>query len=120
VAQALQGEGDQYGPGILAAETIVEHGISLPSFKIYEERTRELRDDYIYGTWMRHLCKAGEIAGTLGTVLSMAKVDQGVHDALFNAVSGHDSFKNIFRRYARPHVLAEVLRNYFTDRRRTA
>ncbi|MGB3096424.1 MAG: hypothetical protein WBB46_06820 [Candidatus Deferrimicrobiaceae bacterium] len=106
--------------GILAAETIVEHGISLPSFKIYEERTRELRDDYIYGTWMRHLCKAGEIAGTLGTVLSMAKVDQGVHDALFNAVSGHDSFKNIFRRYARPHVLADVLRNYIADRRRTA
>jgi len=104
--------------GILAAETIVENGIGSASFKRYEERTRELREDYGYGTWMRHLCKAGEIAGTLGTVLSMAKVDQGVHDALFNAVSGHDSFRNIFRQYARPRVFAEVVRNYVTDRRR--
>jgi len=104
--------------GVLAAETIVENGIGSASFRRYEERTRELREDYSYGTWMRHLCKAGEIAGTLGTVLSMAKVDQGVHDALFNAVSGHDSFRNIFRQYARPRVLADVVRNYVTDRRR--
>ena len=104
--------------GVLAAETIVEHGISLASFRKYEERTAALRADYLYGTWMRHLCKAGEIAGTLGTVLTMAKVDQEVHDALFNAVSGHDSFRNIFRRYARPRVLADVVRNYLADRRR--
>ncbi|HEY5764918.1 MAG TPA: hypothetical protein VIS30_02705 [Candidatus Deferrimicrobiaceae bacterium] len=105
--------------GILAAETIVEHGISLAAFRKYEERTADLRSDYVYGTWMRHLCKAGEIAGTLGTVLTMAKVDQGVHDALFNAVSGHDSFRSIFRRYARPRVLADVVRNYLADRRRS-
>jgi flavin-dependent dehydrogenase len=104
--------------GILAAETIVENGIGAASFRRYEEKTRELREDYGYGTWMRHLCKAGEIAGTLGTVLSMAKVDQSVHDALFNAVSGHDSFRNIFRQYARPRVLADVVRNYIADRRR--
>jgi hypothetical protein len=54
----------------------------------------------------------------LGTVLSMAKVDQGIYDALFNAVSGHDSFKNIFRRCARPSVLADVVRNFAKDRRR--
>jgi hypothetical protein len=56
--------------------------------------------------------------GMLGTVLSMAKVDQGMHDALFNAVSGHDSFRNIFRRYARPSLLADVVRNFAKDRRR--
>lgn len=105
--------------GVLAAETLVEHGISLASFRKYEERTADLRSDYLYGTWMRHLCKAGEIAGTLGTVLTMAKLDQGVHDALFNAVSGHDSFRNIFRRYARPRVLADVVRNCLADRRRS-
>jgi len=104
--------------GILAAEAIVEDGISLESFRKYEECTADLRADYAYGTWMRHLCKAGEIAGTLGTVLTMAKLDQGVHDALFNAVSGHDSFRNIFRRYARPAVLADVVRNFLADRRR--
>jgi hypothetical protein len=48
----------------------------------------------------------------------MAKVDQGIYDALFNAVSGHDSFKNIFRRCARPSVLADVVRNFAKDRRR--
>jgi flavin-dependent dehydrogenase len=104
--------------GILAAETMVEFGFNAASFRRYEERTRELREDYRYGTWMRHLCKAGEIAGTLGTVVSMAQVDQGVHDALFNAVSGHDSFRNIFLQYARPRVLADVVRNYFADRKR--
>ena len=41
-------------------------------------------------------------------------------DALFNAVSGHDSFKNIFRRYARPSVLVDVVRNFAKDRRRSA
>lgn len=105
--------------GILAADTIVENGISLDSFRTYEERTADLRSDYLYGTWMRHLCKAGEIAGMLGTVLTMAKLDQDVHDALFNAVSGHDSFRNIFRRYARPRVLADVVRQYRADRRRS-
>lgn len=105
--------------GILAAETLVEHGISLSAFRRYEERTADLRADYVYGTWMRHLCRAGDIAGTLGTVLSMAKVDQQVHDSLFNAVSGHDSFKNIFRRHARPRVIAEVVRNFLADRRRS-
>lgn len=104
--------------GILAAETMVEHGISSASFRQYEERTKNLRQDYRYGTWMRHLCKTGEITGMLGTVLSMAKVDQGVHDALFNAVSGHDSFRNIFTQYARPRVLADVVRNYLFDRKR--
>ncbi len=104
--------------GILAAETIVENGTGPGSFRRYEDRTRKLRADYLYGTWMRHLCKAGEIAGTLGTVLAMAKVDQSVHDALFNAVSGHDSFQNIFFRYARPSVLADVVRNYVADRSR--
>ena len=106
--------------GILAAETLVERGISPASFRRYEEVTRPLREDYLYGTWMRNLCKAGDIMGMLGTVLSMAKVDQGIHDALFNAVSGHDSFKNIFRRYARPSVLADVVRNYAKDRWRKA
>ena len=104
--------------GIQAAETLVNHGISLASFRRYEDVTEPLRDDYAYGTWMRNLCKIGEIAGTLGTVLSMAKVDQRIHDALFNAVSGHDSFKNIFRGYARPSVLVDVVRNYLRDRRR--
>jgi flavin-dependent dehydrogenase len=103
--------------GIMAAETLVGHGIGAASFRRYEEQTRNLREDYSYGTWMRHLCKAGEIAGTLGTVLSMAKVDQGVHDALFNAVSGHDSFRNIFRQYARPRVFADVVWNYLRDRK---
>lgn len=106
--------------GIQAAEAMVEGGISLASCRRYEEVTRPLREDYVYGTWMRNLCRLGEIAGTLGTVLSMAKVDQGIHDALFNAVSGHDSFKNIFRRYARPSVLVDVVRNYAKDRRRSA
>ena len=104
--------------GILAADTIVENGATHASYRRYEDRTKKLREDYLYGTWMRHLCKVGEVAGTLGTVLSMAKVDQGVHDALFNAVSGHDSFRNIFSRYARPRVLADVVRNYVADRKR--
>ena len=104
--------------GILAAETMVERGISPASFRRYEEVTRRLREDYVYGTWMRNLCRLGDAVGTLGTVLSMAKVDHGIHDALFNAVSGHDSFKNIFRRYARPSVIAGVIRNFSNDRRR--
>jgi flavin-dependent dehydrogenase len=104
--------------GILAAETMMEHGISVASFRRYEEAARPLRDDYAYGTWMRHLCKLGEVAGTLGTVLSMAKVDQRIHDALFNAVSGHDSFKSIFKEYAKPSVLVDVVRNYLMERRR--
>lgn len=104
--------------GILAADTIVESGLSAASFRRYEERTRALREDYVYGTWMRHLCKAGEMTRMLGTVLSMASVDQSIHDALFNAVSGHDSFKNIMRRYARPSVIADVVRTYLGERRR--
>ncbi|NJD61190.1 MAG: hypothetical protein FIA93_00530 [Deltaproteobacteria bacterium] len=106
--------------GILAAESMAQRGLSAASFRRYEEVTRPLREDYAYGTWMRNLCKAGDVMGMLGTVLSMAKVDQGMHDALFNAVSGHDSFKNIFRRYARPSVLAGVIRNFANDRRRRA
>jgi flavin-dependent dehydrogenase len=104
--------------GILAAETMVEHGIGAASFRLYEERTRNLREDYRYGTLMRHLCKAAEITGMLGTILSMAKVDEGVHDALFKAVSGHDSFRNIFRQNVRPRVLAGVVRDYLLDRKR--
>jgi flavin-dependent dehydrogenase len=106
--------------GILAAETLVARGISPASFRRYEEDTRRLREDYIYGMWMRHLCKVGDVLGMLGTVLSMAKVNQGIHDALFNAVSGHDTFKNIFRRSARPSVLADVVRTFAKDRRRGA
>ncbi len=106
--------------GILAAETIADHGIGAAAFRRYEERTAALREDYLYGTWMRHLCKAGDLAGMLGTVLTMGKIDQTIHDALFNAVSGHDSFKNIFRRYARPAVLAAIVRSHLFERRRTA
>ena len=102
--------------GIQAAETMVELGIHSASFLQYEKRTRQLREDYLYGSWMRHLCKVGEITGMLGTILSMAKVNQDVHDALFSAVSGHGSFREMFHRYVRPRVIAEVVRNYLTDR----
>jgi flavin-dependent dehydrogenase len=104
--------------GIQAAETMVEHGIGAASFRLYEEQTRNLREDYLYGTWMRHLCKVGEITGMLGTVISMAKVNQDVHDALYSAVSGQGSFREMFDRYVRPRMIAEVVRNYVTDRRR--
>jgi flavin-dependent dehydrogenase len=104
--------------GIQAAETMVEHGIGADSFRLYEEQTRNLREDYLYGSWMRHLCKVGEVTGMLGTVISMAKVNQDIHDALFSAVSGYGSFREMFNRYVRPRVLAEVVRNYMLDRGR--
>jgi flavin-dependent dehydrogenase len=106
--------------GILAAETMAERGLSPASFRTYEERTRGLREDHAYGTWARYLCKAGDAAGALGMVLSMARINQDIHDALFNAVSGHDSFRNIFRRYVRPGTAARVARHYFRDRKRRA
>jgi flavin-dependent dehydrogenase len=106
--------------GILAAETMATLGLSRAAFRRYEERTRALREDYAYGTWVRWLCKAGDAAGMLGAVLSLARIDQTVHDALFNAVSGHDSFRNIFRRYVRPSMAAEVVRTYLRERKRRA
>ncbi|MBI4596673.1 MAG: GNAT family N-acetyltransferase [Candidatus Tectomicrobia bacterium] len=80
--------------GIQAAETMLKFGISGEAFKNYEMSCKALLDDYLYGAFVRHLCKFGSRL-FLPLFIELAKVDPLAYEALFNSVSGHDSYKNI-------------------------
>ncbi|MBI2252165.1 MAG: NAD(P)/FAD-dependent oxidoreductase, partial [Armatimonadetes bacterium] len=83
--------------GIEAAKVLIESDFSKDNFKKYAERARELLSDYYYGKLARYFCKWGAKFKFLSPLIKAARVDQNIYEALYDAVSGHNTYKNIFK-----------------------
>ncbi len=93
----LKGKGITTGvmTGIFCADTILEHFVEKVPMTKYEKLCRELVSDYAYGSFIKIITKGADRLGLLGSIVETSKVNREVYEGLFNAVSGHDSFKNI-------------------------
>ncbi|MGD8536574.1 MAG: hypothetical protein PVF66_12060, partial [Candidatus Aminicenantes bacterium] len=83
--------------GIQAAEVIVSHGISTTAFQNYLKGCCTLTDDIPYGKGLRFLTNFGSKCRLLESVFEIAKEEDSLKNALFNIVSGHETYKKIWQ-----------------------
>jgi flavin-dependent dehydrogenase len=82
--------------GINAAEVIINHGISKEGFDAYMNSCSDLTCDIPYGKTLRFLSNKSSKYGFLDSVLVSAENEPKLKKALFNIVSGQQTYKNIW------------------------
>jgi flavin-dependent dehydrogenase len=96
--------------GIRAAETILYYGISEACFAYHYYRANlDIINDYPYGRLMRFFTILMSRLQLLDPVLRAATVDRDLQSALLDAVSAHDSYRNVLRRVIKPHSVYKIL-----------
>ena len=93
--------------GIRAAQVMLEHGVSERALAHYSRACADLRKDYHYGVIVRRLMLMGARL-FLDPMIDVGKVDPLMYDALFDSVSGHDSYRNIISRSLNARLLRKV------------
>jgi flavin-dependent dehydrogenase/ribosomal protein S18 acetylase RimI-like enzyme len=93
--------------GISVARVMLEHGVSERALQHYRRACSELHKDYHYGVLVRRLMLMGARL-FLDPMIDVGKVDPLMYDALFDAVSGHDSYRNIIKRSLKPRLVRKV------------
>jgi flavin-dependent dehydrogenase len=82
--------------GINAAQVIMNHGISKEGFNAYMNSCSDLTCDIPYGKAIRFLSNKSSKYGFLDSVLFFAENEPRLKKALFNIVSGQQTYKNIW------------------------
>ena len=97
--------------GIRAAETILKHGISEKAFhNHYRTANQDIVGDLHFGHAMRYLTIFMSRFGLLNPVLHAAKNTPDLQAALFDAVSAHALYREVFRKALRPKNIIAVLK----------
>jgi len=103
--------------GVRAAKTMLEHGVSKRAFAKYRKSCSDLLRDYRYGVMVRRLMLMGA-RSCLDPMIDVGKTDPLMYDALFDSVSGHDSYRNILKRSLKPRLVKKVAARMFSGLRR--
>jgi flavin-dependent dehydrogenase/ribosomal protein S18 acetylase RimI-like enzyme len=98
--------------GVRAASTMLEHGVSKSAFENYRKSCNDLLGDYRYGVMVRRLMLMGA-RFCLDPMIDVGKTDPLMYDALFDSVSGHDSYRNIIKRSLKPRLVRKVAARVF-------
>ena len=98
--------------GVRAAEAMLEHGVSKRALENYRKSCSDLLGDYRYGVVVRRLMLWGARL-FLDAMIDVGKTDPLMYDALFDSVSGHDSYRNIIRRSLKPRLVKKVAARVF-------
>jgi flavin-dependent dehydrogenase/ribosomal protein S18 acetylase RimI-like enzyme len=93
--------------GVRAAEAMLAHGVSRAAFREYRKSCRDLLGDHVYGIMVRRLMTWGARL-LLDPMIDVGKTDPVMYDALFDSVSGHDSYRNVLRRSFKPRLARKV------------
>jgi flavin-dependent dehydrogenase/ribosomal protein S18 acetylase RimI-like enzyme len=93
--------------GVRAASTMLEHGVSKPALENYRKSCSDLLGDYHYGVLVRRLMLMGARL-CLDPMIDVGKTDPLMYDALFDSVSGHDSYRNIIKRSLKVRLVRKV------------
>ncbi|MFQ6041635.1 MAG: NAD(P)/FAD-dependent oxidoreductase [Candidatus Poribacteria bacterium] len=99
MVRPFKGKGVNSGclTGIRAAETIMKVGISQKAFKTYYRSCSDVTDDLIYGKALRWLTIKSANYKFIDSIINLARRDNVVRTALFNCISAHKSFKQIYQ-----------------------
>jgi flavin-dependent dehydrogenase len=96
--------------GIRAAEVILSHGISEACFSYYYDKANQaILSDFPYGRLMRFLTIFMSRLRLFDPVLRAAQHSDDLHDALLDAVSGQDTYRNVLLNVLKPHAISAVL-----------
>ena len=91
---------------------MLEHGVSKHALEHYRKSCGDLLGDYRYGVVVRRLMLWGARL-FLDPMIDVGKTDPLMYDALFDSVSGHDSYRNIIKRSLRPRLVRKVAARVF-------
>ncbi len=91
-----------------AAETIMRHGVSREAFRAYADACRDITSDLPYGRTVRWLAIFGSTLHLLPSVLEVARRDERLRRALFNAVSAHRTYREIIHEILGPRGAVRV------------
>jgi flavin-dependent dehydrogenase len=83
--------------GIRAAEAIASRGLSKEAFECYLKGCCDLRDDIPYGRMLRAVANRFSKYGLLDGVLEAAEREPVLRQAMFNIVSGQETYKKTWR-----------------------
>jgi flavin-dependent dehydrogenase len=83
--------------GIKAAEAIASRGLTRTAFEGYLEDCCELTDDIPYGRILRALTIRFSKFGLMDGVLEAAKKEPALRQAMFNVVSGQETYKRTWQ-----------------------
>ncbi len=81
--------------GVWAAETMLKYGISAAAFQEYHHAAREIINDLPYGRLMRALTGGLSRWRMFDAVIAVAREDERLRRALFDAVSAHRPYRTI-------------------------
>ena len=96
--------------GIRAAEVILNHGISEMCFAYYYDKAnQDIILDFPYGKIMRFLTILLSRMRLFNPILRAAQHDQDLQNALLDAVSAHDTYRNVILHVVKPHSISAVL-----------
>jgi flavin-dependent dehydrogenase/ribosomal protein S18 acetylase RimI-like enzyme len=98
--------------GLRSASVMLEHGVSKGAFQHYAKACADLLGDYRYGVLVRRLMLMGARV-FLDPMIDVGKTDPLMYDALFNSVSGHDSYRNIISHSLKPRLVRKVAARVF-------
>lgn len=94
-----------------AAETILKHGVSEKAFhNHYRTANQDIVGDLHYGHAMRYLTIFMSRFGLLNPVLRAAHSTPDLQSALFDAVSAHALYREVFAKTLRPRNIIAILR----------
>ena len=93
--------------GLRAADAMLAHGVSRRAFTHYRKSCADLLGDHTYGVLVRRLMLMSARV-FLDPLIDIGKTDPVMYDALFDSVSGHDSYRNIISRSLKPHLVRKV------------
>ena len=97
--------------GIRAAETILKHGFSRQTFhEHYRTANQDIIQDLPYGRAMRLLTIFISRFGLLNPVLRAAQTTPDLQSALFDAVSAHALYREVFAKSLRPRTVGAILK----------
>jgi flavin-dependent dehydrogenase len=122
LVRAFKGKGvtSAVQTGIRAAETILRAGISGDAFREhYLAANRDLVEDIPYGRAMRLMAIVFARWGLFDVILEAGKREPRLHEALFEAVSGHTSYRDVWRKGLAPRSLTAMARAIFGGLRRS-
>lgn len=98
--------------GYLAARNILDVGISKRAFENFYEQCKFLTQDLWYGRFVRAFVNFFSNHMDLKPFLRAAKKDVVMREALYNSVSGEDTYKNIVRSCLNHKTFLSILSGY--------
>ncbi|MFQ5891569.1 MAG: NAD(P)/FAD-dependent oxidoreductase, partial [Candidatus Methanofastidiosia archaeon] len=98
--------------GRYAAETMFQDGITGKAFKNFYDKCYEITGDLWYARAVRILANFNSNYLSLDPLIRLAKKNPLLYEALFDSVSGHDTYKNIVKRTLNLNLISNLILTY--------